>query len=341
LTFCWEVQAVDAAGNISSPSTRWKTIVDNTAPTIPTSLFAEDPSGDLVSSGGITNSQNFAFTLGSSTDTTRYQLKYWNDIIGSPYKELTPWNPSDLSGYSPVLGTYKDNFTQGDGVHYFSFSACDNAGNCSSYSSPFRVTYDNTAPTVTIIDSSTSGNVITPDVSATDASPLTYLWSTAPGVTISNTSAQEPSFTVDVDGTYNFTLTATDTAGNSVIVPFSFTYTTPPAPAPTPTVLGATTSTTPPAPTTAFTNVTTTNNNNETQEVPVTEADQEENTSGEVEGATTNSNFANTADDAVKTAAVVNTNNFLGLGWWWLAIIAAIAGLLWFLLGKDKEENEA
>ena len=94
--------------------------------------------------------RNFTFHLSSSPDVTRYQLKYWNNIPGSPFDgENHAWSPTNLSttGHMSTLGTYTDNFTQGEGTHYFSFSACDVYGICSGFSTPFVVTYDKTAPT--------------------------------------------------------------------------------------------------------------------------------------------------------------------------------------------------
>jgi hypothetical protein len=104
-----------------------------------------------VPTNGYTNSKTFTFNLSSSSDTVRYQLKYWNDIPTSSFTQSSPWNPTDLSGYSSSLGVYNDQFTQGEGTHYFAFSACDAAGNCSEYSTPFVVTYDNTAPSVPVL----------------------------------------------------------------------------------------------------------------------------------------------------------------------------------------------
>ncbi len=346
-TWYWQVRAVDVAGNKSAWTSPWKVTIDMSTPNLPTSSMTQDSDNASVLNGGQTNSQYFTFTLASSPDTVRYQLKYWNDIPASPYKLLTPWNPSDLSGYSPVLGTYKDNFTQGDGVHYFAFSACDLAGNCSAYSAPFVVTYDNTAPVVSIDSFSAVNNVFTPAVTATDAnSPLTYSWSTDPDVTISDTTALEPDFTANADGTYSFTLTATDPAGNSSSATFSFTYTAPvveeeeetPAPAVTPpAVLGA--STTPTPARTTFTNVTSRNSNNQTNSVPEETAPEEESTP-EVQGALTQKVATTAGDTAEKVATVASTKNFLWLGWWWLPLILLLAYLFWLLFGRDDKEDE-
>lgn len=344
-TWYWQVRSIDVAGNKSAWTSPWKVTIDMEAPSVPTVSFTEDPSGDSVASGGITDSQNFAFTLGSSVDTTRYQLKYWNDIIGSPFKELTPWNPSNLSGYPSALGTYGDSFTQGDGMHYFSFSSCDSAGNCSAYSAPFAVTYDSTAPTVSIVSFSATGNVITPDVTAVDLSgPLVYSWSTNPSVTISDVTALEPDFTANADGTYSFTLTATDVAGNSAMASFSFTYTAPvpveeeetpvpqevDSPAP-PAVLGATTN--------GFTTVVARNSNNQTAPVPEAAIPDAPETTSEVAGASTEK-LADTAGVSTEKLAAATSGNFLGLGWWWLPLILVLGFVLWLLFGRDDDDEE-
>lgn len=150
------VRSVDKTGNTSDWALSGETLegscqitYDSTKPTVPTAALTAG--GKSVLTNGYTDSYTFTFNLASSSDTTRYQLKYWNDIPGSIYKETAPWNPTDLSGYSSSLGVYNDRFTQGEGEHYFSFSACDAADNCSNYSTPFTVTYDKTNPLVEII----------------------------------------------------------------------------------------------------------------------------------------------------------------------------------------------
>ncbi len=140
-----KLEARDKAGNKTSASVKTVSFtIDKTAPSVPTALLF-DANNNGVTNGYI-NTEHFTFNLGSSSDTTRYQLKYWNDIAGSGFKVGSPWNPTNLSGYSAAPGIYNDRFSQGEGVHYFAFSACDAAGNCSAYGSPFTVTYDKTAP---------------------------------------------------------------------------------------------------------------------------------------------------------------------------------------------------
>lgn len=147
-----QLEGRDVAGNKDTTLSIAKKVVkvDNTVPVIPTALFSALPDGTSIPDNGTTTAPNFRFAVSSSADTTRYQLRYWNAIDSSPYKQTSPWAPSDLShtGHMATLGTYTDTFTQGEGVHYFSFSACDNAGNCSNFSAPFTVKYLVRMPTV-------------------------------------------------------------------------------------------------------------------------------------------------------------------------------------------------
>ncbi len=227
-TWYWQVRAIDAAGNVSAWSPIWNVTLDTVAPVIPTATLTANSIS--VPPNGYTSSSTFTFNLSSSPDTTRYQLKYWNNITGSVYKIGTPWNPTNLSAYSSSLGVYNDHFSQGEGTHYFAFSACDAAGNCSTYSSPFVVTYDHTAPTVSLtapVISLLRGSV---DIrgSVQDANPDHYYTvitnSTnhvvaGPGtVSDTNSFVNKLLFTWNTlgvsDGTYTIDLEARDAAGN-------------------------------------------------------------------------------------------------------------------------------
>lgn len=221
--------------------------LDTTPPDVPSATLTADNDGDIVPDGGATDSQYFTFSLTSSPDTTRYQLRYWNDIVGSPFKEASPWNPTDLSGYSPVLGTYKDNFTQGEGVHYFAFSACDAAGNCSAYGAPFVVTYDHTAPAIptdlswtpeggSAMASGGITNIQKGTLAWLDSDPGVdrykyYFWTNIPGyfegesnawttegstyITQSPTGGSIWTDFYDLQGTYYFCIKAIDATGNT------------------------------------------------------------------------------------------------------------------------------
>lgn len=149
-TYAVTVQSVAKSGLLGGTASYsfTVTIPDTVAPNIPTFTYTATPSNTSKTNGSYTTEKDFRFNLSSDSDTVRYQLKYWNDIPGSKFKKSTPWNPTDTSwsGHMISLGVYEDSFTQGEGTHSFSFSACDAAGNCSAYSNPFVITYDKTAP---------------------------------------------------------------------------------------------------------------------------------------------------------------------------------------------------
>lgn len=222
-TYGFAVRAVDKAGNVSNWTSENLTnscqiIYDNTAPSIPTATLIAN--GINVPTNGYTNSKTFKFSL-SSANATRYQLKYWNDIIGSSYKINNPWNPTTLNA------AYSDNFTQGEGKHFFAFSACDVAGNCSAYSTPFTVTYDKTSPIVNII-SPKGGDILKGVVnisgSVTDDNPHHYYFVVkkingsvvaGPGTVYQNNVSNWNWDTTKVpDGTYIIDLEARDAANN-------------------------------------------------------------------------------------------------------------------------------
>lgn len=143
---------------------------DNVAPSVPTFTYSAVPSNTVKTSGSYTTEKDFKFNLSSDSDAVRYQLKYWNDIPGSSFKEASPWNPIDTSwsGHMTSLGIYEDWFTQGEGKHYFAFSACDAAGNCSAYSTPFVITYDKTIPDTVITGATVLGNTLSFEGSVSD-----------------------------------------------------------------------------------------------------------------------------------------------------------------------------
>ncbi len=145
-------------------------------PTAPTAKLysGKDSLTNYIPSGGYTNQLYFTFLL-SSQNVDHYQLKYWNNISGSPYKATSPWSPTNLSGYtsSPAnVNLYIDQFTQGQGTHYFEFSACNFFNYCTNFTQPYVVTYDTTPPVISILKptSNTNRNV---NVYVSNVGPLT------------------------------------------------------------------------------------------------------------------------------------------------------------------------
>ena len=142
-------------------------VIDTTAPDNLAIQFNEKNSGDIVSNSGITNEEFFTFNLTANGNPDRWQLRYWNDIADASFNDKNhPWVQSNVNGYSSSLGVYNDRFSQGEGTHYFAFSACDIIGNCSDYSE-FKVTYDKTPPSVAIDPLAPLTNDNTPTVTGT------------------------------------------------------------------------------------------------------------------------------------------------------------------------------
>ncbi|MFS8117949.1 MAG: Ig-like domain repeat protein, partial [Microcoleus sp.] len=218
-TWYWQVRSKDANGINSAWSPIWQVTLDNTLPSLPTAALI-DANNHGVTNGFIVT-KNFTFNLSdTSSDVTHYQLKYWNDMTGSSYKFNNPWNHT-ISG-----SVYPDNFTQGEGTHYFAFSACDAAGNCSAYSEPFVVTYDKTAPVAKItspMSTQLRGNVVVSGT-VTDVNPDRYYLVVknslgkvvaGPGtVNQANVSNWNWDTTKVTDGDYIIDLEARDKAGN-------------------------------------------------------------------------------------------------------------------------------
>lgn len=326
--------ARDAVGGGSSTGNRSADVVktftiDKTAPSVPTLTMLSGPTfATMLNSGDITNLDDFKIALSSSADTTRYTLKYWSDAPSAIFTASSPLEVDDVSlFFALALGEYIENFGL-EGQHHFQFAACDAAGNCSSLSPDFTMYYDETAPTVDVLSYTTTNNQIVPDATATDDSlPLQYTWvanNSASGnpanVTVSSLTALNPTFTVLVDGSYSFSLTVTDAAGNSTVKEFTFSYATPQAPlAPATTPLDDTPTTGP-----GFTNVDVLGDSTTINETPDTD----------VEGVTAATTLAVTDTDA-------SDGSVLGLAWyWWVLIIAAIGAFIWWLIGFLRRRNQ-
>ncbi len=145
----------DFDGGVTQRMERTFTI-DNTAPAAPTDLLWTTASGHVLSIGNITNevSGSASWTASTSSDVDHYLYKYWKAIDGNAFKQGSEYL-EQIGGTS----LWRE-FNQGEGVHYFCVVAVDRAGNQSPCSAPFVITYDATAPVITIA-TPTSGQVIT------------------------------------------------------------------------------------------------------------------------------------------------------------------------------------
>jgi hypothetical protein len=321
----WQVRALDAAGNKSGWSDIWKVTIDTHAPAAPVHL--SPASGTVGTTANLTLIDWSDVTDPSGPVTYSYESSHSSAVNAdgsfvSPVYQSAALTDSQI----PTPGTP-------EGTYYWHVRACDTASNCSSWTDPWQVIVDDTAPVVTINSFGQTNNVIQPDVTATDAhGPLTYLWTPDdPGVTVSNVNALNPTFTVTTDGTYTFTLTATDAAGNSASASFTFTYTSPPVPQtvpPTPTFTNTTTTTGPTTPTPVTTPIT--NNGTGATTPQVLGASTTEPSDGTVEG----DNTINT-----RNVAAQKSGPFMYLGWWWIAVLAGLLALF-LLLGRNRRDDE-
>jgi hypothetical protein len=306
---------VDMAGNVTVQKITFT--LDNTRPTI---VFTSPTDFSTPFQVGPMLTIEVSDPDGSGVDPANAVLHVYNASDNSP---TSAWCNH---------ATSCDTSSLPDGSYYVKAGVTDNAGNNQTVTKFFTI--DGTAPVVTdtfTVNLLTNENkTLQPTV--TDAnSPLTYLWSVSDTklLTNPNESLTGPTLAIGSTppGTYTATLVVTDSAGNSSTpATYNITVSTPANSnslvggrgggvpntftAGTPQVLGA---------------ETTTNDTTSTDTSTV-------GTDGQVKG-----------DNVVKTENAASTNtkggNFLGLGWWWLLILAAIAGLTWFLAGRRSDQE--
>jgi hypothetical protein len=314
--FFWQVQAVDAAGNTSGWSTWSEVVVDSTKPQVSGSTEPSiNPSSFTITATDATPGSGIDSVVGNIYQYDQTQGKYVL-FEGRSSSVANPFTV-DLS-------------TLADGTYYVKYNAHDKAGNTSN-TEEFNFTVDHTAPVVSIDSYGWTNNVVQPTISvdgSTTPTGYTYAWTpTNPNVTISDTSALNPTFTVNKDGTYTFQLTVTDAAGNATTVPFTFTYVTPASN---------------PSTTNGFTTVATTTNGGGTPTTTPLTDNGTGTTTPQVKGdSTVKPQVKGDSTVNLKNASNTNSGNFLGLGWWWLLILAAIlAGLWWFIAARRADDQE-
>ena len=285
--------------------------IDNAAPASPSATFTADNDGDAVANGGTTDSMNFTFDLSNSDadGVDHYELKYWNDIEGSAFKENTPWNKKDI----PSSGEYKDNFTQGEGTHYFSFIACDEVNNCSSDPTVFEVTYaTNETGGGNGTGEGGNGEGEGDEDTSTDPNDGNNADDNT-NVPATGSSGNGPTPAANRSNTTRQTSTTSTPGAISPLAQVAFNQgvTGADGSAATGSVLGATT------------------DRNESGD----------DTTGEVLGTESPS-----TDSSVKSAAVAQSPEgwkLFGIAWYWiLLLLAALAALWWFLVARRRNAEE-
>ncbi len=326
-TYWWRVAAVDHAGNTSAWSDLRKLTIDNTAPVVAITAPSDNGfvRGITTISGTVTdtNPDHYYLVVKNSSNTVVAGPGVVNLATVADYS----WSTAALS----------------DGTYTIDLEARDAAGNKDSNSTQtISVEVDNTKPVVTVNPLSTTDT--TPTVTGTikEANLAgTTLTVTVNGhdytATVGSTMNLDGSYPWSADvtdalplDTYTVTATATDPAGNVGTGTNELTITTSIVPQATSFVLGAETTTPKKA------SVPSSNGNVLGAETTTpTESTPTSSDTGKVKGADTT-----TATLTTNKSDTINHSRFLGLGWWWLAVLAVLLGFFWFLLGKRDERSD-
>ncbi|MCB0170274.1 MAG: hypothetical protein KDJ97_06955, partial [Anaerolineae bacterium] len=201
--YSWTVAAINPLDISSGITDTWVFTIDNTAPAAP-SLIAP-PNGTL------TNDPDVTFVWSDVPDAASYRLALTTPVT------------------STILGPFTDTSTaltllDGDGVYTWTVESIDAATNASGFTDTWTLTLDTTSPTSPTLILPPDGtvftqtNVITFEWTASvDAlsGPVTYTLS------LNGTPTQTLALTTTslalADGVYNWTVSATDGAGNTAI----------------------------------------------------------------------------------------------------------------------------
>jgi Bacterial Ig-like domain len=211
--YSYTATATDAAGNVSAPSSPLAFTVATTGPSAPTIADASDVNG-TVNAANDTAAQALAGTAGAN-DTINV---YLNGATTAAY--TTQANAS--GNWSQTIGVLPS------GSYSYTATATDAAGNISAPSSPLAFTVNTSAPSApTISDAS----VVNGYVNAANDTPSQALSGTAGAnatIKIYLNGATTAAYTTQANaggswsqtigvlanGTYSYTATATDAAGN-------------------------------------------------------------------------------------------------------------------------------
>jgi hypothetical protein len=220
-THSFTATATDAAGNVSALSSAYAMTVDTIAPAAPAIASVTDDAAPItgtVTNGGVTNdtTPTLAGTAAANATISLY------DNAGL----VTTVVANGAGAWSYTTATLLD------GVHIFTATATDAAGNVSLLSSAYTVTVDTVAPAAPVITAITDDvapvtGVVTNGGATNDPTPTLAGTAAANstvsiydnGVLLTTVTANGAGIwtyttTGRTDGTHSFTATATDAAGN-------------------------------------------------------------------------------------------------------------------------------
>jgi hypothetical protein len=193
--------ATDAANNTATGSFS-VTVEDTTAPTLP---VHESPADNTFTTTALQQLINWS----DSTDTVsavtyRYESSHYPDLNGFGGFATTAYVSGPLAiSEIPTPGSP-------EGVYYWHVRAVDAAGNASAWTDAWKITVDNTAPTISIATPTETSYSLNQAVNAS------YICSDAlSGIaTCVGTVAEGAAIDTSSLGVKSFTVTATDNSGN-------------------------------------------------------------------------------------------------------------------------------
>ncbi len=316
------------------------------------------------------------------SDVDHYVYRFWTNISGYYDGQENAWSTSDSQYITTTLtgGSIWTDFADKEGTYYFCIEAVDLAGNTSGCSNALAITYDKTAPAApTNLAWTTSTGTAVANGGTTDDESGVASWSASTSsdvdhyiykywndivgnqYKVGSEYVASPINGVSLPGVFNqgegvhyFSVAAVDHAGNvsAFSAPFEITYDqtptteTPETPANNSNgnggnVLGVATTSGSPANTTTGTNGT-----NSTEGAGET-TNEEAAATGEVLAAENTKAFAATTGEDTESDTAkddsANAGKLFGMKWfWWLLILAVLAGLWWFAAmwrSRKDEEN--
>ncbi|MCB0190736.1 MAG: right-handed parallel beta-helix repeat-containing protein [Anaerolineae bacterium] len=201
--YTWTVAAINGTGSSSGITDTWVFTIDNTAPALPSLIAPPD--------GTLTNDPDVTFVWSDVPDAVSYRLALTSPVTNT------------------ILGPFTDtsaalSLVDGDGVYTWTVEAIDAATNTSGFTDTWTLTLDTTPPTSPTLILPPNGSVFTQTnvitfawTASVDAlsGPVTYTLSLndTPTQTLALTST---TLTLP-DGVYDWTVSATDQAGNTAI----------------------------------------------------------------------------------------------------------------------------
>jgi hypothetical protein len=221
----------DAAGNESAKSPTYSIVVDLTPPATPAA-----PTTYVDNIGSVTSNTSVA----PMTDDTTPGINIGAGLIDTP--KLYIGGFLTASTYDPISGTLTPNSTLAEGVNVITYTLTDAAGNESAQSPAIAITVDTTPPTTSSITSYVDniGSIQSTNSVAYSTDDTT------PGLNIGTGLTNIPKLYIDgvltaatynsivgtltptvalAQGTYSFTYTLTDVAGNESLPSAAYSIT--------------------------------------------------------------------------------------------------------------------